>query len=213
MRGMTPEDYQQLVDVLDGRIDKLTKPIPSKQILRFAEAIRSAELGDEDSVGTYTDEDYSNLLEAREIVDELLPAILESIRVNSISPVTGWRFDVVSAGDGDYGLCSICRDPYQHFKQTVKVHCIDMHRDAFHGVCRECVRQCAPLEFVESNGVEAWLDLNPDICERIEEDEQREGQRVDLIDAVRRHALSTHYFGDIVQAASKWAKRAFGEWR
>ena len=47
MSKMTPEDYQELVDLLDGRIDELTKPIPSRQILRFAEAIRSAELGDE----------------------------------------------------------------------------------------------------------------------------------------------------------------------
>ena len=39
MAEMTPEDYQKLVELLDGQIDDLTKPIPSKQILRFAEAI------------------------------------------------------------------------------------------------------------------------------------------------------------------------------
>ena len=68
MTGMSPKDYEQLIELLDGRIDKLTKPIPSHQILRFAEAIRSAELGGEDSVGTYSEKDYSNLLAAQEIV-------------------------------------------------------------------------------------------------------------------------------------------------
>ena len=213
MSEMTPNDYQQLIELLDGRIDELTKPLPSRQILRFAEAIRSAEMGDEDSVGTYSDDDYSNLLHAQEIVNELLPPILENIRVHSISPDTGWRFETVQAGDGDHGLCAICKEPYQHFNQSVKIHCLDMHPNAFHGVCRECVRQHAPLNFVESSGVEDWLRANRDICPAQESDHKREDQRVDLIDAIRRHAHSTHYFSDIVRQANEWVKGAFGEWR
>lgn len=72
MSGMTPKDYEELIELLDGRIDELTKPIPSKQILRFAEAIRSAKLGDEDSVGTFNKEDYGNLLQAQLIVNKAL---------------------------------------------------------------------------------------------------------------------------------------------
>lgn len=210
---MTPEEYDELIELLDGRIDKLTAPLPSLQILRFAEGIRSAELGDEDSVGTYSDVDYTNLLEAQTIVEEILPSILESIRANSISPTTGWRFERVKAGNGDCGLCAICRNPYQHFDNTVTVHCIDMHADAFSGVCRECVRRYATLEFVEQDSVGAWLRRNPGVCEAVESDRKREGQRVDLIDAVRRHAHSTHYFGKIARQASEWVKGAFGEWR
>ncbi len=210
---MTPKDYQELIELLDGRIDELTKPISSRQILRFAEAIRSAELGDQDSCGTYSEEDYNNLLEAQGIVNELLPPILENIRANSISPTAGWRFEAVQAGYGDYGLCAICRDPYQHFDRTVKVHCIDMHENAFHGVCRRCVRDYAPFEFVERDGVEDWLAENRSVCEPHEKDHKTEGQRKSLIDAVRRHAHSTHYFGDIVQKAPEWSKGAFGEWR
>ena len=210
---MTRKDYDELIELLDGRIDELTKPIPSAQILRFAEAIRSAILGDEDTVGTYGDEDYANLVNAQEIVNEELPSILENIRACSIDLSSGWRFEDVSAGNGDYGPCAICGNPYQHFGRTVEVHCIDMHPNAFHGVCRECVRQYAPQEFVESDGVEEWLKLNPDVCAKREKDMKREGQRVKLIDSIRRHAHSTHYFGDIVQKAPTWAKGAFGEWR
>ena len=213
MSGMSPKDYEQLVEVLDGRIDELTKPIPSRQILRFAEAIHSAKLGGEDSVGTYCDEDYSNLLAAQEIVNELLPPILENIRAHSIDPTAGWRFEVVDARNGDCGLCAICRNPYQHFKHTVKVHCLDMHPNAFHGVCRECVRQYAPLDFVESDGIEEWLKRNRYVCPKVEQNRKCEGQRIDFIEAIRRHAHSTHYFGDIVRNAPEWAKGAFGEWR
>ena len=213
MGEMTSKDYQQLIELLDGRIDELTKPIPSRQILRFAEAIRSAKRGDDDTVGTYSDEDYANLIQAQEIVNEMLPPILERIRARSIDLNNGWRLENVSAGYGDYGLCAICDDPYQHFKQTVKVHCIDMHPNAFHGVCRECVRQHAPVDFVENDDVTEWLDQNEDVYKQIENDFKHEGQRVDLIDAIRRHALSDSYFGDIVQKAPKWAKGAFGEWR
>jgi len=213
MSKMTPKDYQDQIALLDNRIDKLTRPIPSRQILQIAEAIRSADLGDEDSVGTYSEDDYANLHEAQRIVNELLPPILEDIRAKSIDPETGWRFETVNAGHGDYGLCAICRKPYQHFKQTVKVHCLDMHENAFHGVCRDCVRQYAPLDFVESEGVEEWVILNRYVCEEVETDSKTEGQRIDLIDAIRNHAHSTHYFGDIVQQAPKWANGAFGEWR
>lgn len=89
----------------------------------------------------------------------------------------------------------------------------DMHPNSYHGVCRDCVRQYAPLEFVESDGVEEWLSLNRHVCQQVEADNKTEGQRVDLIDAIRTHAHSTHYFGDIVQNAPKWSSGAFGEWR
>jgi hypothetical protein len=210
---MTPKDYEELIELLDGRIDELTKPIPSKQILRFSEAIRSAKLGNEDSVGTFTEEDYGNLLRAQLIVNEALPQIMENIRAHSIDPETGWRFESVSAGHGDADLCAICTKPFQHFGLTVKVHCLDMHPNAYHGVCRECVRQYAPLEFVESEGAEEWLGRNRDVCEEVETDHQTEEQRVDLIDAIRTHAHSTFYFGKIVQNAPEWASGAFGEWR
>ncbi len=213
MQKMSQKDYEQLIELLDGRIDELTKPIPSRQILRFAEAIRSAELSDDDSVGTYSEEDYSNLLNAQAVVNELLPRILENIRAYSISQTAGWRFEVVDAGDGDRGLCAICRNPYQHFEKSVRVHCLDMHPNAYHGVCRECVRQYAPLEFIESEGVEDWLKRNRYVSEKVEQDRKRERQRIDLVDAVRQHAHSTHYFRDIVQNAPGWAKGAFGEWR
>ena len=210
---MTPEEYHELIELLDGRIDQLTKPIPSKQILRFAEAIRSAKLGDEDSVGTFSEEDYGNLLQAQLIVNESLPEIMENIRAHSIDAESGWRFETVTAGNGDADLCAICGKPFQHFEMTVKVHCLDMHPNAYHGVCRECVRQYAPLEFVESEGVEDWLKINRSVCKKMESDNKKEGQRVDLIDAIRTHAHSTHYFGDIVRRAPKWANGAFGEWR
>ena len=210
---MTPEEYHELIELLDGRIDQLTKPIPSKQILRFAEAIRSAKLGDEDSVGTFSEEDYGNLLQAQLIVNESLPEIMENIRAHSIDAESGWRFETVTAGNGDADLCAICGKPFQHFEMTVKVHCLDMHPNAYHGVCRECVRQYAPLEFVESEGVEDWLKINRYVCKKMETDNKKEGQRVDLIDAIRIHAHSTHYFGEIVQKAPKWANGAFSEWR
>ena len=107
MGEMTSKDYQQLIELLDGRIDELTKPIPSRQILRFAEAIRSAKRGDDDTDGTYSDEDYANLIQAQEIVNEMLPPILERIRARSIDLNNGWRLENVSAGYGDYGLCAI----------------------------------------------------------------------------------------------------------
>jgi|GEM_PF-3004476 len=213
MNQMTPKDYEELIDLLDGRIDELTKPIPSKQILRFAEAIRSAKLGDDDSEGTFSEEDYGNLLQAQLIVNEALPQIMENIRAHSIDPESGWRFETVSAGNGDADLCAICRKPFQHFGMTVKVHCLDMHPNAFLGVCRECVQRYAPIEFVESDGVEDWVALNRYVCEKIEKDNKTEGQRVALIDAIRRHAHSTNYFSKIVQRSSEWAKGAFGEWR
>ena len=118
MAEMTPEDYQKLVELLDGQIDELTKPIPSKQILRFAEAIRSATIGDMDSVGTYNQEDYANHLDAQSAVNDLLPPILESIRATSIDPETGWRLAAINAGNGDYGACSICEKPFQHFHES-----------------------------------------------------------------------------------------------
>jgi hypothetical protein len=210
---MTLKDYEELIALLDGRIDELTKPIPSKQILRLAEAICSARLGDEDSVGTFSEEDYGNLQRAQSIVNETLPQIMENIRAHSIDSETGWRFEPVAAAHGDADLCAICKKPFQHFGMTVKVHCLDMHPNAFHGVCRECVRQYAPLEFVETDGVEDWLRLNRYVCQPVETDRNTEGQRVSLIDAIRTHAHSTFYFEKIVQNAPEWASGALGEWR
>lgn len=210
---MSPQEYEELIALLDGRIDELTKPLPSKQILRFAEALQSVDLEDDELAGTYGEEDYSNLLLAQSIVNETLPRILESLRAASVKDASSWRFQSATAGQGDAGLCALCREPYQHFNHTVAIHCLDMHPNAFHGVCRDCVRQYAPLDFVEHEDVALWLERNPDVTERLEDDEKREGQRVDLIDAIRRHAHSTHYFSDIVQQVASWAKAAYGEWR
>jgi hypothetical protein len=212
MGKMTREDYEQLVELLDGRIDELTKPIPSRQILRFAEAIRSADGGDENTDVTYSEEDYENLRQAHEIVNELLPSLLEKLRAKSINPETGWKIETVSAGNGDNGLCAICHDPYQHFGKTVKVHTLDMHPNAFHSVCRDCIRQYSPSDFVEDEEIDEWLQQNEDVCDQVEDDVKREGQRIDLIDAIRRHAHLESDFGDIVQNASGWANGAFGEW-
>jgi hypothetical protein len=215
MPEMTPEDYDRLVNILDGRIDKLTKPIPSQQILRFAEAIRSASTTSDDDAATYGDEDYANLLETQEIVHELLPGILREIRARSINPDSGWQYVEVCAGNGDHDLCAICREPFHHFGSTVKIHCLDMHANSFHSVCRECVRAYAPLEFVELDCVRDWLAKNQDVSKQVESDHKREEQRVALIDAIRRHIDSTDhfYFGDIAKSAQKWISGAFGEWR
>lgn len=214
MSKMTPKDYQDQIAILDNRIDKLTRPIPSRQILQIAEAIRSAELGDEDSVGSYSDEDYGNLLQAQIIVNELLPPILENIRAHSIDREIGWRFVEVEAGNGDNDLCAICKKPFQHFKKTVQVHCIDMHPNSYHGVCRPCVRNYATLEFVECDGVIEWMKENADVSPaEVEEDYKTEGQRVALIDAIRQHAHDTHYAAEICHSAGDWASGAFGEWR
>lgn len=211
---MTPKDYEELVELLDGRIDELTKPIPSKQILRFAEAIRAAELGDDETPATYSSEDYGNLDQARRIVLDLLPSILTDIRAKSIDPDSGWRFEAVTAGNGDNDLCAICNSPFQHFGNTVKVHGIDMHENAYHGVCRPCVRNYASEDFFETDGLEAWLKVNRSVSpSTIEDDHKTEQQRVDLIDAIRNHAHETHYAADIAQQASDWAAGAFGEWR
>jgi len=213
MGRMTPADYDELVRLLDGRIDELTKPIPSKQIRRFAEAIRSATLGDDDSVGTYSEEDYDNLLIAQEIINEQLPPILENVRAYSIEPRKGWHFEPVTDCDSDNNLCAICCKPFQHFEFTVKVHHLDHHANAYRGVCRECVRSYAPLEFVEQPGVEAWLRQNPDICSRVEDDNKAEELRVDFIDACRTHSHQTHYSFRISDEASRWVKGLRTEWR
>ncbi|MBD3672005.1 MAG: hypothetical protein HUJ26_00640 [Planctomycetaceae bacterium] len=213
MSPMSPEDYEELIALLDGRIDELTKPIPSKQVLRFAEAIRSADSGDYARRGFYGEEDYANLLSVQEIVKEQLPGILENIRAHSIDSEGGWRMSNVDAMDGDHGLCAICRDPFQHFERTAEVHLLDMHANAFRGVCRPCVRNYAPLAFTERADVREWLKQNREVCESLEANPKTEKQRVALIDAVRRHAHSTHYFGDIFRSARDWVKSAAGEWR
>src|SRR5262249_49100754 len=146
---------------------------------------RSADVGDSDEEGTYTEEDYGHLLQAQEIVNELLPPILEGIRARSIQK-KAWKFVDVDAADGDHGPCAICTAPFQHFHKSVKVHCIDMHPDAFHGVCRECVRNYGPERFVERVAVSEWLDHER---MRVEKDQATEMRRVNLIDAIRRHAV------------------------
>jgi hypothetical protein len=213
MPKMTLKELEEQIDILDRRIDELTKPLPSTQVLRFAESLRSANPGNEQSRGTYSEEDYHNLRDTQAIANEILPQILKNLRAHSIDPDTGWRFELVAAGNGDAGLCAICERPYQHFGMTVKVHHLAMHPNAYYGVCRECVQQYASLEFVESEGVGEWLGNNLHVCKKVETDFKREGQRVALIDAIRTHAHSTHYFGEIVQKAAKWATGAFGEWR
>ena len=170
MQTMTPEDYNELIELLDGRIDELTKPIPSAQILRFAEALRSAAIGGMDSVGTYDQKDYGNLLEAQNVVNDMLPPILESIRATSIDSNSGWQFTAVSAGNGDYGLCAICEKPFQHFGHTVQVHTFDDHPNAFCGVCRGCVREYGPIAFVERGEVDTWLKQNNRVCASKEKD-------------------------------------------
>ena len=143
----------------------------------------------------------------------MLPPILESIRASSIDSNLGWQFINVSAGNGDYRLCAICEKPYQHFCHTVQVHTFDDQPNAFHGVCRGCVREYGPIAFVEREEVDTWLKQNKKVCDTKEKDGKREGQRIDLIDAIRLHAHSASYFGDIVQAAPKWSEGAFAEWR
>ena len=214
MGEMTKEDYEQLIKLLDGRIDKLTNPIPSKQILRFAEAIRSADLGSEDSVGTYTEADYGNLLEAYDVVVELLPPIMENIRVHSIDRDSGWKLADIDAGQGDIGLCAICRKPFQHFGSSVQVHHLDSHPNAFHGVCRECVRQYAPVAFIEQSDVDAWLNMKHGAIHRDGVDRKQEEQRIDLIDAIRRYTSADRfYFTNVSAKTSEWSSGAYGEWR
>lgn len=206
---MTSDDYDELIKLLDGRIDQLTNPIPSRKVLRFAQAIRSAKLGDQDSVGTYGNDDYKNLVDTLGIVNELLPAILENIRANSIDPETGWRLEEVSALNGDHGACAICDKPFQHLQKTVRVDHLDSRSV---GACRECVRHHAPVSFLDSEGVQKWLDRNPNVSDRVEDDDKDE-QRLALIDAIRKHAVETHYFAEISKKASNWARGALGEWR
>ncbi|MDV6032738.1 MAG: hypothetical protein F9B45_22160 [Phycisphaera sp. RhM] len=210
---MNKDELQQLVDLLDSEIDRLTKPLPSRQILRLAQAVRSATIGDWDSVGSFGAKDYANLIDAQEIMSELLPPILESIRVTSIDAENGWRFDSVSNTNGDHGLCSICRKPFQHLIKTVKVCAIDMRAGTFRGVCRPCVRQFAPLRFVERDDVHEWLGQNTSTCETMETDKQSERQRIGLIDSIRERISNSSYFGKISRLAPKWAEGAFCEWR
>lgn len=217
-KRMNEEDFVELVSYLDRRIDTLTKPIPSTQVLRLAESIRSAkssEMVDEDAVDTYGAEDYASLQEALGIVTEMLPQVLANIRGKSIDPATGWRFvPVARTRYGKCDLCAICHEPFQHWNHTVEVHCIDMHEGAYHSVCRECVRTYAPIEFIDVPGLEEWVSKNRSVSEAIETDHKTESQRIALIDAVRRFAHSTHYFGKFFDKCPEWLQDAFrGEWR
>lgn len=213
MSDMSEDRWQQLVTILDGRIDELTAPLPSRTILRFAEAIRSATPTDDDGDGTYGPDDYANLLNTMSIVSEMLPPILASIRAASIDPVTGWRFEAVQGSAGDRGLCAICKKPFQHFDYTVKVHHLDLHDGLYIGVCRWCVGDHAPIEFLDDERVAAWRGRSRDVCEPVERDHKRETQRVALIDAIRAHLHADHYFDELARKAPEWAQGAWGEWR
>lgn len=213
MRQMTEKDYQRQIEILDRRITELTNLLPSREILHAAETIRSANIGDYDEEGTFTGEDYQNLVSAHYAISEFLPPILRNIRAHAIDPESGWRFEEITNGFGDFGLCAICDEPFQHFRATVKVHTQFMHDGSFHGVCRDCVGYYAPLEFSELSEVDEWRQEPPNHGDQQESDHKTEEQRCDLIDAIRRHALETNYFGEIVQAAPEWAQGAFGEWR
>ncbi len=210
MAEMKPEDYQELVELLDGRINQADSKQANLAICGSYPIRNDSHM---DSVGTYNQEDYANLLKAQSVVNEMLPPILESIRATSIDPETGWRLAAISAGNGDYGPCSICEKPFQHFQESVQVHRFCDHPDAFHGVCRKCVCQYAPLHFSERDDVRVWLERNPKTCKPRYKDRKRESQRIALVDAIREHAYATGEFGDIVGSASKWADDSFVEWR
>ncbi|MAP09113.1 MAG: hypothetical protein CMM00_09985 [Rhodopirellula sp.] len=213
---MTDEDYQEQIRISDSRIDQLTKPIPSRDFRRAAEAIRSAEPitnEDQEIAATYSEDDYGNLLLGYRYIKEFMPRILEGIRARSIDPQTGWQFVDVTNGNGDHGLCAICEEPFQHYQKTVKVHHLDMSPGSYYGVCRECVKEYGPEAFADDDELIQWVKQNPHVCEPKEDDNKAEGQRVDLVDAIRRHANSTHYASKIAEKAAKWAEDATDEWR
>ena len=208
MAHMSEKDYQEQISLLDGRITKLTTPIPSVQLLRFVEGFKTSR-----RAGAYTADDYSNLLLVHVILNDILPPLLTRMRAESIDPVNGWRFDAVQAANGDHGLCGICENPFQHYDRTVNVHCIDMHEGRFHGVCRDCVREHGPAEFVDRADVQEWLDRECKASHQSEKDYATEERRIEFIDAIRTHGAGTSYFSEIATKASEWAKSAFCEWR
>lgn len=67
--------------------------------------------------------------------------------------------------------------------------------------------------FADDDELIQWVKQNPHVCEPKEDDNKAEGQRVDLVDAIRRHANSTHYASRIAEKAAKWAEDATDEWR
>lgn len=216
MGRMTDKDYQDQIRISDDRIDQLTKPIPSRDFRRAAEAIRSATPvtnEDQELVATYDEEDYANLLLGFRYIREFMPRILLEIRARSIDPHSGWRVENVTNGNGDHGLCAICEEPFEHHGMTVKVHHLDMHPGSFEGVCRECVKTYGPEEFGFNDELIEWVKKNPGVCETKEPDSKREGQRRELVDTIRRHANSTHYPRTIAELSPKWAEDAVGEWR
>ena len=184
----------------------------SMEILRFADAIQAAADSIYEEEGAsgrlpYSSADYENLLNAHIAINQSIPLILKHIRARSVDSERGWRFSRVDAANGDFGLCAICKLPFQHFDLTVKVHCIDMHENAYHGVCRDCVGEYAPLEFVEQEGVGDWLKVQT--RQSGPENEKRNA----FIDAIRRHAGSTHYFTQILENGKEWINDIPGEWR
>ena len=54
---MSPEEYDELIAILDGRIDELTRAVPSQQLLRFSEVIAGTSA---EAIADYTVEDFRN---------------------------------------------------------------------------------------------------------------------------------------------------------
>lgn len=214
MRKWELRDAEELIKYLDRRIDSLTKPLPSSQLLRLAEGIVTAGTDSDTPVSSYNEDDYGSLLDAYEMLSEYLPEVLRQIRVQSIDPNSGWKLKVVDAGQGDVGACALCRRPFQHFKLSVQVHHLDSHPDGFHGVCRECVRQHAPIEFLDKPDVAEWLAKEHGADHRVGLDKKREEQRIGYVDAIRAYTSSDRiYFSDLSSQASEWSEDAYGEWR
>jgi hypothetical protein len=209
------DEANELNEYLDRRIDKLTKPIPSAQVLRVAEGVVTAHCEDGESASNYTEEDYNNLLEAYGMLQEYIPGVLTKIRARSIDPNTGWRLHQVTAGQGEVGLCAICKSPYQHFDASAQVQCIDTQNKLFRSVCRECVRNHAPIEFAELEEVHEWLKKVG--CGDKDKGHGRNDKyrRIRVIDAIRRIGCedSITYFQGVTSKASEWAKDSYGEWR
>ena len=198
-------------ELSDKMLDNLARPLPSKRMLVLAESIRSAHTG-QDKDATFGVDDYGNLLTVQLYIDESLPRLLEDIRIRSIDPEAGWRFEEVKAGNGDHGLCAICKNPFQHFGWTMKVKPVDAVD--FFGVCRQCVRDYSP-EFEDDERIMAWLGKNPDVCDRFDSHTKAGGQRVGMVDAIRRYVArdSQAYARNLSTSAPEWAHDAFTEWR
>jgi hypothetical protein len=212
MAEMSTRDFEELIGMLDGRIDELTKPLPSRQILRFAEAIRSAKLSTFSTQGSYGPADYSNLVQADSVLHTHLPAVLENIRAHSIAR-DQWQHVFVDREEGVHGLCAICDSPFHHFAATVQMHHFDLAENSFCSVCRDCVRSYAPLEFVNRDEVREWLQANPTISRDYDGGEADQELQIELIDAIRRQAHLSNRFSELMNAPVRLLNMTFTEWR